>query len=393
MRLSDYDYSLPPAQIARYPLPLRAAARLLVYRRGRIGHHRFYELPALLPPETTVVINTTRVVPARLFFRKATGALIEVLCLGPAESGQPPEAALRARGQVRWECKVGNLRRWKGPLVRQSAGIRLTAELSGRRAAHAIVRFRWEPAGKTFAEVLEAFGHIPLPPYLDREAEPVDRQRYQTVFARQEGAVAAPTASLHFTPALMEKLRGRFPVAEVILHVGAGTFQPIRTADPAQHPMHAESVRIHRSEIEKLAAAAHITAVGTTAARTLESLYWHAMAARFGGGNPGHLDVSRFSYREQWSPIPPFREMMGWLSQQMDTHAIDHISGQTRLFIMPPYVFRAVQGMITNFHLPRSTLLLLVDAFVKGAWRPIYEEALRTGYRFLSYGDTSLLLP
>ncbi len=393
MKLSDYDYPLPEERIARYPLPRRDAARLLVYRSGDISHHRFDALADLLPPDTTLVINTTRVVPARLYFRKLSGALIEVLCLEPAREGFPIEQALQEKGESVWECKVRNLRRWKGPLVQEAEGIRITAELTARKGAHALVRFRWSPPSAAFAEILEKLGRIPLPPYLERDDEPIDRKRYQTVFARWEGAVAAPTAGLHFTPELMSAVRRRFPVVEVLLHVGAGTFQPVQTSDPRRHQMHDEPISVTRATLQQLARAAHITAVGTTAARTLESLYWHAAAARYGDADVAGLDVPQFPYQSSWPRLPDFSEMMDWLYSQMTVAGIDRISGKTRLFIMPPYVFRAVDGLITNFHLPRSTLLLLVDAFVKGQWRPIYQEALDKGYRFLSYGDASLLLP
>ncbi len=388
--LAEYTYPLPEDRVARYPLPERDRARLLWYREGEVRHHRFYELPELLPAHTTLVINTTRVVPARLFFRKPTGALIEVFCLEPESASVPIEQALSARGSARWKCKVRNIRRWRGGLERNEGGRRLRARLVRREGADAVVHFEWEPAEASFAEVLEVFGKVPLPPYLGRDDEPSDRAWYQTVFAEHPGAVAAPTASLHFSEALMAKVKQRFPVVEVTLHVGAGTFQPIRGEDVAAHPMHAEQVVVSAEAVRRLAESDHITAVGTTAVRTLESLYWYALKVMERGGLPP-FRMGRFPYREGDDPAVSFAELMGRLARRMEEEGVDEIRGLTRLFIVPPYRFRAVDALVTNFHLPRSTLLLLVDAFVGGKWRVIYEAALREGYRFLSYGDASLL--
>ena len=394
--LSAYHYNLPKERIARYPLSSRDSARLLVWKKGIISHHHFGELPRLLQPSATLVFNTTRVIPARLFFRKGTGALIEIFFLGPSDPSTPLEEALQRQGNVRWLCKVRNLRRWKGMLVQHHHRWQLTAHLEKRVDHGVIVRFEWVPPEKSFAEILDVFGRIPLPPYLHRLDEAVDRHRYQTVFARWPGSVAAPTASLHFSESLLAELRNRFVVVELTLHVGAGTFQPIRSHDPYSHAMHSEQIRISRLAIRQLAQAQHITAVGTTAVRTLESLYWYArhfMALLRSSDPMPPLVIGRFPYADRRQGGPSFREAMHMLVEKMDREGISAIEGHTRLFIIPPYDFRAVDSLITNFHLPRSTLLLLVDAFVRGNWRPIYETALQMGYRFLSYGDASLLIP
>ncbi len=390
-------YDLPDDRIAKHPAAERGASRLLVYRHGTIEDRHFRDLPDLLPPDALLVMNDTRVVNARLHLRKGTGALIEVFCLAPADGG-PVEEAFQRRSRVTWSCALGNGRRWKqGPLEWSSTdparGVRLLAERMPSRSEGACVAFSWEPAELTFAEVLARAGSVPLPPYLHREAEAADTERYQTVYARTEGSVAAPTAGLHFTPDLMERLRTRgVDLARVTLHVGAGTFSPVKSDTLAGHVMHEERIAVPRAAVKALRIAhgtRTVAVTGTTTLRTLESLYWHGVAILEGRA----ADELRV---EQWEPYdrpapPPPNEALDAVIDRMDRLGMEELTGRTRLLIAPGYRVRMADLLLTNFHQPGSTLLLLVAACVGPDWRRIYAHALATGYRFLSYGDASLL--
>ena len=398
LRIADHTYVLPPERIALRPLAERDASRLLVYRDGSISDRVFRELPEVLPEGALLVVNDTRVVNARLRFVKDTGARIEVFCLEPADGG-PVEEAFRQRGSSRWWCTVGNVKRWKdGPLGQlfphPDGDVQLFATLVERRGLENLVEFSWEPAELSLAEVLHRAGVVPLPPYLHRDAEPADEARYQTVYAREEGSVAAPTAGLHFTPQVLEALDERgIARTHLTLHVGAGTFRPVQAEVMADHEMHRERIVVSRQAIADLvdAVGTHpVVAVGTTSLRTLESLYWHGVALLEGrGGN----DL----FVEQWEPYdrtgdpPSAKEALEAVLRTMEQADREVLTGSTGLIIAPGYTIRVADALITNFHQPASTLLLLVAAFIGGDWRRIYDHALANDYRFLSYGDSSLL--
>ena len=399
IRIADVTYTLPAERIAPHPLPQREASRLLVYRDGTIRDRHFHDLPDLLPPAALLVMNDTRVVNARLHFTKDTGARIEVFCLEP-DGGGPVEEAYRSTGEVRWRCTLGNAKRWKhGPLghmFRSSLGdVQLFAERLPEQGEGALVRFTWVPETLTFAEVLHRAGEVPLPPYMNREAAVADSERYQTVYARHEGSVAAPTAGLHFTPAVLEALQAKgITPAHVTLHVGAGTFRPVHAETMAGHTMHQERIHVARAVVEQLRDAVGtrpLVVTGTTSLRTLESLYWHG-ARILGGADPEELDVTQWEpYNTAVDEQPGTREALSAVLRWMDDRELDEVTGSTRLLIAPGYRVRLADALITNFHQPGSTLLLLVAAFVGPDWRRIYDHALAQEYRFLSYGDSSLL--
>ena len=394
--VADYTYELPSERIAQQPLADRDGGRLLLLRRGGISDHRFRELPALLPPRTLLVMNDTRVVHARLAFRRATGALIECMVLTPPEE-RPIEQALLDRGAAEWWCMVGNAKRWKGEeLVAERSGNSLRMRSIRAMGGEHLVRFEWTHEAP-FLEVLSAFGDLPLPPYMKRQATDQDDARYNTVFAERDGSVAAPTASLHLSTGLLGSFERRgVRTARVTLHVGAGTFLPVKSPTMAGHAMHTEQVRVPLDTVRALRRqldVGPIVPVGTTALRTIESLYWCGAERLMGDrSKPPSVDVA------QWSPYdgveqPSVSDALGALEADMVEHGMAAITGRTALLIAPGYRFRLASGLITNFHQPNSTLLLLVAALVGPEWRRIYDHALRSGYRFLSYGDGSLLLP
>lgn len=399
LRINEVLYDLPADRIALHPLADRDSSKLLLWRNGSITDHTFRDIPELLPTGSMVLLNDTRVVNARLMFRKGSGAVIEVFCLEPAAGG-PVDDVLRSRGEAVWVCSIGNARRWKGdPLERTfqtpDGEVRLTAERLSDSVHDASVRFVWTPSGLSFAEVLAHAGEVPLPPYLKRVAVHADGQRYQTVFAQAEGSVAAPTAGLHFTPALLNRMKDRgIDRAFVTLHVGAGTFQPVHAETMAGHAMHTERILVSRGTMIALHDAIGrrpLVATGTTTLRTLESLYWHG-ASLLRGADPDELNVA------QWEPYdrvharqPGAPEAMEAVLRWMERRGYDQVTGHTALIIAPGYRIRTVDALITNFHQPGSTLLLLLAAVVGPQWRRIYDHALANGYRFLSYGDGSLL--
>ncbi len=403
IRVEDYTYELPPAAIASVPLPQRDQSNLLVYRRGIIEDWQFHTLPDQLPPGSQLFFNNTKVIPARLHFQKegteqGPGAEIELFLLHPRQPSAVMSQAMAARGTCTWQCLVGNRRRWKpSQVLQRTLDIQgRTVALSAEQAAAASdeVIFRWDNASFTFAEVVEAAGHVPLPPYLNRKATDADRPRYQTVYSTHEGAVAAPTAGLHFTDATLAELQQRgFGTHYLTLHVSAGTFQPIKESDATRHVMHAEQVVVTSEILETLrTVSGPILAVGTTSLRTLESIYWYGVLLRQNSETefriPQHLP-----YQVDPATLPTLREAMEQVISYMEGHQLPHLVGETQLFIVPGYRFRVVQGLITNFHQPESTLILLVAALIGEDWRQVYEHALQHEYRFLSYGDSSLLLP
>lgn len=399
IRIADYDYPLPDELIAKHPLAERDRCRLLVRRHdGTIEEHAFSELPELLPPDAMLVYNNTRVINARLHFRKGddgTGALIEVFCLEPA---CPADYALNFASEsgCSWTCFVGNSKRWKDGVLRRripvdGVEVTLSATRTGRDGNASEVRFDWDVPGVTFSRIIEAAGEIPIPPYLNRSTEESDSTDYQTVYGRIEGSVAAPTAGLHFTPAVLDAVDRRgIPRRELTLHVGAGTFQPVKSDTVGEHGMHSEFISVSRSLIEELAATdRRVIAVGTTSVRTLESLY-HAGCLMSTGD--WHGEVPQWYPYESGHPALGRRNALNALLRHMDECGESRFIASTRIIIAPGYTYRVVEGMVTNFHQPQSTLLLLVSAFAGGDWRRMYEFALEREFRFLSYGDASLLL-
>jgi S-adenosylmethionine:tRNA ribosyltransferase-isomerase len=392
IRPQDYWYELPPDRIALYPLPERDASRLLVYRKGDITHDRFTSLATHLPQNAVLFFNDTKVIQARLLFEKKTGARIEVFLLSPLHPTAEVSQAMSATAPVVWKCTIGNLKKWKNEMLSlYQADIGLFARLINRTEGS--VELSWNPPHHTFAEIVSRFGHTPLPPYIHRAPEQEDEQRYQTVYSRHEGAVAAPTAGLHFTDRVFESLRQKKITWDFLtLHVSAGTFQPIKTEDAAQHVMHDEQVVVERHIIEHLLNPdKYVVAVGTTSLRTLESLYWYGVKLLKNREAPFIIEQDE-PYRIH-ARLPEVSEAFHAIAERMHHIRADHLTGHTRLYIYPGYTFRVCRALITNFHQPGSTLMLLVAAFVGESWRKIYQEALQHDYRFLSYGDSSLLIP
>ena len=395
--IADYDYPLPDERIAKFPLAERDQSKLLVYRGGEITESQFFHLPELLPEGAMLLFNNTKVIHARLFFRKPTGSLIEIFCLEPWQ--QPVATAFEQRTSCTWLCYIGNNKKWKeGPLERefkiQNSEFKITASRRNAVGEAWLVDFQWT-GNISFAELIDNVGVIPLPPYLHREAEESDNTRYQTVYAHYEGSVAAPTAGLHFTDRLLDELRAKgFKTEYITLHVGAGTFKPVSADTIGEHTMHVEQVQIHRSNLEHIIAhLGHpIIPVGTTTVRTLESVYW------FGVQLENDHDLQSMHVL-QWDPykleslgistLQAYHNVLQW----MQRHDTDTLFGDTQLLIAPGYKYHVVSGLITNFHQPRSTLLLLVSALIGDDWRRCYRYALDHDFRFLSYGDSCLLLP
>ncbi len=403
IHITEYNYALPEERIAKFPLSRRDTSKLLVYRHGRISEDIFSNLPEYLPGGALMVFNNTRVVRARLHFRKAAtaagctpGALIEIFILEPAVPAEYQENFL-CRGRCSWYCLVGNLKKWKAGALQQCISIggenvTLSASKGEPHGTGYRIDFTWD-SGHTWAEILEATGELPIPPYLNRKTEESDLTSYQTVYSKIKGSVAAPTAGLHFTPEVLEALDIHgVERDEVTLHVGAGTFKPVKSEEIGGHTMHTEHIAVHRRTIERLIAhEGAAIAVGTTSVRTLESLYYMGLLAM-----QGMEDL----HVEQWMPysedtdngIDTCRTLQALLTY-MDERNMDVLHSSTRIIIAPGYRFHIVRMMVTNFHQPQSTLLLLVSAFVNGNWRSIYDYALSHGFRFLSYGDSSILIP
>lgn len=394
--IKDYDYPLPDERIAKFPLDERSASKLLVYRGGEISENRFRNIGDLLPAGSMLVFNNTKVVRARLIMHKESGARIEVFCLEPCDPADY-ERAFAVKGSCRWSCIVGNLKKWKEgavaiPFDYEGKHSVLQAFIDERGTREHIVRFEWD-ADMTFGQLLEYLGRIPIPPYLNRESTADDNTRYQTVYSKFEGSVAAPTAGLHFSSELIDALKKQgFSFEEVTLHVGAGTFLPVKEENAANHPMHTEHFSVTLATVENLRSAlGSIVAVGTTSVRTLESL--PALGWRIRRGiSPEGEPVG------QWEPydIPPEysgADALDDLSAYMRRRGIDVIKASTQIMITPlGFRFRVVRNIITNFHQPQSTLLLLVSAYLGEDWRRIYRYALDNDFRFLSYGDSSLLM-
>lgn len=396
IHISDYNYPLPDELIAKHPLEQRDACRLLVCSPdGGLDDRVFTDLPSLLPQDALLVYNNTRVINARLRMHKESGALIEIFCLEPVAPADY-EQAFAATGSCTWSCFVGNSKRWKqGELVAQIEVDGLPATLRAERVERSDnaskVRFSWDEPRLTFARIIAAIGEIPIPPYLNRATEESDGRDYQTVFGRIDGSVAAPTAGLHFTDAVLADIAARgIERREVTLHVGAGTFQPVKSEAVGDHAMHSEFIAVERSLIEDLARAERpVIAVGTTSVRTLESLY-HIGCLIAQGAWDG--EVPQWWAYDPSHPALSVEDSMKAILGYLDAAGQDRIVGSTRIIIAPGYRYRVVSGMVTNFHQPQSTLLLLVSAFMGEGWRGMYDHALQVPYRFLSYGDACLLL-
>jgi S-adenosylmethionine:tRNA ribosyltransferase-isomerase len=393
--LRDYEYTLPDERIAKFPLEKRDSSQVLHYKEGAIQHFHFYDIPELLPSDTLLVYNDTKVIPARLIFQRETGAKIEIFLLAPiAPTTVIPEIML-AKHPVTWETMIGNAKKWKDSEVLQGkvtvAGreIILSARLVDRGRKQ--VEFVWDDAEVAFVDLVEASGEVPLPPYLNRKPTEDDKSRYQTVYSKREGAVAAPTAGLHFTEEVFAQLRKKgIREAQVTLHVSAGTFQPIKVDNVLEHPMHSEQIQINRETILQLLENQEKTvAVGTTSVRTLESLYWFGVKLIERKGEDFFIP-KLFAY-EKRDCIPTRTEALQAILNWMDREKLDTILGQTEIFIFPGYTFRMIEGLITNFHQPGSTLVLLIATILGEDWKRVYGEALAKDYRFLSYGDSSLL--
>ena len=389
IHISDYNYALPDERIAKFPLAERDSSKLLIYNKGVVSEDVFTSLPKYIPSGSLMVFNNTKVIQARLHFRKGgQGALIEVFCLEPA---LPNDYQLNfsQKNAVQWYCLVGNLKKWKeGALHREidinGETITLSCERKGLHGTSHTIEFTWN-GNYTWAEILDAVGELPIPPYLNRETQESDKRTYQTVYSKIKGSVAAPTAGLHFTNRVLSALDAAgIDREELTLHVGAGTFKPVKSEEIGGHDMHTEHIAVRRQTIEKLIAhGGKATAVGTTSVRTLESLYYMGLT--------GELHVP------QWIPYEtkdiPTLQALQKLLDYMNRHQLDVLHASTQIIIAPGYRYHIVERMVTNFHQPQSTLLLLVSAFVNGDWHKIYDYAIAHDFRFLSYGDSSLLIP
>ena len=404
--IEDYNYPLPDERIAKYPLSERDASKLLVLKNGDITSSHFKNISEFLPKDSLLIFNETKVVRARLQFTKESGAAIEIFCLEPITGNGDYQLAFSSSSPSEWRCLVGNSRRWKndklsldvivnGQQTTDNRQARLYAERLEKNDNYSVVRFSWEPAELSFAEILEAAGEIPLPPYLHREAEASDRERYQTVFAKHEGSVAAPTAGLHFTNELIDRLKNEgVTFEEVTLHVGAGTFRPVSSEKIGEHEMHSETIAVRKSCIENLIKNINktIIPVGTTSMRTIESLYWMGVMLIEEGFEERNIHLNQwFPYKERES-LPSAEESLSAILKYMEMYNMDIFHASTALMIAPSCKINIAKALITNFHQPKSTLLLLVSALIGNKWKDVYQYALDNDFRFLSYGDSCLFV-
>lgn len=391
--INKYDYVLPEERIAKYPLKKRDESGLLYYNQGNIQDHKFYELPDLIPGDVAMYFNNTRVLYARLPFRKPTGGRIEIFCLEPHN---PTDYALNLanKNSCQWKCLVGNLKKWKSGALQllNNEGLGLEAKLIKKNTEYVVVEFTWR-VDQSFAHVLEVAGDVPIPPYLNRQAEEQDKQTYQTTYSKVDGSVAAPTAGLHFTEAIFKRLKAKqIPTHEVTLHVSAGTFRPVDHDNVRRHQMHEEFIRVDRATIYSLINhSGSVMAVGTTTVRTLESLYWIGLQIM---EKPPVEE--QFFFVDQWEPYQEkanheTNQALQAILDYMDRFDLEHITGNTKIIIVPGYQHRIVKLLLTNFHQPKSTLLLLLASFIGDDWRRLYDHAVLKDYRFLSYGDSCFI--
>lgn len=398
IHISEYNYALPEERIAKFPMTERDHSKLLIYNKGIVSEDMFYNLPHHLPTGALMVMNNTKVIQARIHFRKETGALIEVFLLEPSNPSDY-ELMFQSRERCTWYCLVGNLKKWKeGTLTLTHGQLTLTARHLGEHGTSQVIELEWN-SGQSFAEVIDAVGELPIPPYLNRKTEESDKTTYQTVYSKIKGSVAAPTAGLHFTERVLQDIDRRgIEREEVTLHVGAGTFKPVKSEQIGDHAMHTEFISVRRSTLERLIAHdGHAIAIGTTSVRTLESLYYMGMKVlRNPDLQEDQLHVSQWepydgadANEEKVGAMIALQALLDW----MDGQGLSTLHSSTQIIIAPGYDYKIVKMLVTNFHQPQSTLLLLVSAFVKGDWRKIYDYALSHDFRFLSYGDSSLLIP
>tara|TARA_R110002049_G_scaffold293720_1_gene478900 strand:- start:53 stop:1264 length:1212 start_codon:yes stop_codon:yes gene_type:complete len=396
--LADFDYLLPEEVVAKFPAEPRDSSKLICYKQGAISHHKFTDLTSLLPKDSLLVFNDTKVIPARLIFHRATGGRVEVFMVEPNQPTNIVQDAMQVTGECVWKCVVGNLKRWRDGEVLWKQfkvnGEKINLRLQLENREDKTVRFKWEPAHISAASWIEALGQVPLPPYLMREVVSKDKEDYQTIYAQHQGAVAAPTAGLHFTENTWAALdNAGIKRTFLTLHVGAGTFLPVFEEDIKKHPMHVEQLFFNKTKVEEiLNHKGSIVPVGTTSLRCLESLYW------FGVQLINDPKTSRF-FIDQDLPykaadyLPSKTESMHAVLNFMNSNEIENIHGETGIFIYPGYTFKMCDALITNFHRPMSTLVMLIAAFMGNSWRELYDEALRNDYRFLSYGDSSIIFP
>jgi len=399
--ISEYDYYLPPERIAQFPLAERDKSKLLYYKNGKIKEDIFENIADLLPEENLLIFNETKVIQARLIFQKETGAKIEIFCLEPVEPEKEIQLAFQQRSYSVWKSFIGNSKRWKKGQLQKSFEFNnkkyiLTAERKEKEQSVSLVEFKWEPADLTFSKVLELSGLVPLPPYLNRDAVDSDKFRYQTVYAKNNGSVAAPTAGFHFTDKVFKKLKNKnIRFDKLTLHVGAGTFKPVIAETIQQHEMHYEKMLVKKSTIKKLLEnnKNNIISVGTTTTRTLESLYWFGVKLIVENSLLVEFNIRQWDpYLEKYNKHISTRDSLLAVLNYMNNSDIEILTGSTQLMIVPCYDFKIINGIITNFHQPKSTLLLLIAAFIGNDWRTAYDFALGNDFRFLSYGDSCLFL-
>jgi len=398
IEIEEYNYNLPEDRIAQYPVEKRDESLLLLYNKGIISKERFKNISSLLPQNSLLVFNNTKVIRARLLFHKESGATIEIFCLEPLAPASYDQN-LSKTASVEWKCIIGNLKKWKTGKIcinipYENREVKLTADRVSADGEAWKIKFIWDPPELSFGEILELTGHTPLPPYIKREDNKDDYLRYQTVYSAIDGSVAAPTAGLHFTQEVLESIKNRgIKTENITLHVGAGTFKPVKSGKIGSHEMHTEHYYLSKSTLQTLLQSESRTiAVGTTSVRSLESIYWIGRRIL---KNP--LITQEELHTEQWEPYGnkdniPKREILETLLEYMEKNTLSHLSATTKIMIVPGYRFRIIEGLITNFHQPKSTLLLLLAAWVGPDWKKIYGFALENGFRFLSYGDSSLLI-
>ena len=399
LSIKDFTYSLPEERIAKYPLAERDASKLLIYKEESITDDIYRNIAAHIPSNSLLVFNDTKVVEARLLFQKSTGGVIEIFCLEPHEQYPDITTAMLQHEKVFWHCLIGGASKWKhGQILSKKIlynrnELILEAKYIGKEIDSFIVELSWNNSSLSFAEVLHLFGAIPLPPYIKREAETSDAERYQTVYAHYEGSVAAPTAGLHFTESVFKSLKEKNIQKEfVTLHVGAGTFKPVKSETMQDHEMHAEYFTISKTTIQNLIyhLDKNIIAVGTTSLRTLESLYWLG-AKQSTVNSQQSMEITQWEVYDRKEKMISTKEALENLIRWMSAKSLNSLTGKTQIIIAPGYQFKIVNGLVTNFHQPQSTLLLLVSAFIGNNWRKVYDFALENNFRFLSYGDGSLL--
>lgn len=401
IHISDFNYPLPDERIAKFPVKERDSSKLLIYNHGVISEDKFYNIVKHLPSDSLMIFNNTKVIQARLHFRKQTGALIEIFLLDPILPADY-EQMFRSTGKCVWRCLVGNLKKWKSGSLTSSFeydghSVTLRATMQENHTAEQIVSFDWDDDNLSLAEILDMVGELPIPPYLNRATQESDKETYQTVYSKIKGSVAAPTAGLHFTNRELDELQTHgIEREEVTLHVGAGTFKPVKTETIGTHPMHTEYICVKQKTIERLLHYdAKAIAVGTTSVRTLESLYYIGRKLQLQPNlDESELSVSQWEpYSENATPDISPKQAIKNVSDYLKRRDMSCLHTSTQIMIAPGYDYKIVKALVTNFHQPQSTLLLLVSAFVNGDWRSIYDYALAHDFRFLSYGDSSLLIP